>query len=173
LIALLKRDGEDIRVVCTGLHTDGAFGRTGKMVGYDYGNTLRDLVLEEGLTPGVDVIGLGQVDDKCLATLYACSKAVIVPSFAEGCSLPLLEGASFKKPLVCSRIPAHLEMADFYGIEPTLFDPIDSSSIAEAVKSLLRKSPSERSLNNACIQVKKRNYEVVARQYMQVFESLL
>ena len=53
------------------------------------------------------------VDDATLNQLYQESEAVIVPSLAEGFGLPLIEAASYNKPVICSDIPVFQElMAD-------------------------------------------------------------
>lgn len=48
-------------------------------------------------------------DDLYLLYKFAC--AVLVPSLAEGFSLPLVEALHFDTPLVCSEISVHLEVA--------------------------------------------------------------
>lgn len=59
-------------------------------------------------------------DDLYLLYKFAC--AVVVPSLAEGFSLPLVEALHFDAPLVCSEIPVHLEVAAKYAhfVSPAL-----------------------------------------------------
>jgi glycosyltransferase involved in cell wall biosynthesis len=50
--------------------------------------------------------------DERLARLYATSKAVVFPTIAEGCGLPLLEALWRGVPCVCSDLPVLRENAD-------------------------------------------------------------
>lgn len=54
------------------------------------------------------------VNDSELWYLYCHSTAVVVPSMAEGFSLPLVEGLAADVPVVCSDIPVHREIAGDY-----------------------------------------------------------
>lgn len=62
-----------------------------------------------------------EVDDEELVRLYRSSYCVVVPSLAEGFSLPVVEGMASGAPIVASRIPAHQELitADASLCEPT------------------------------------------------------
>jgi len=50
--------------------------------------------------------------DRALAQLYATARAVVFPTIAEGCGLPLLEALWRGVPCVCSDLPVLRENAD-------------------------------------------------------------
>ena len=77
---------------------------------------------------------LGFVPDVDLPTLVAGARALVLPSFAEGFGLPVLEAQAAGTPVACSDIPALHEAA---GDAAVFFDPHDTSSIAGALNSLL------------------------------------
>jgi glycosyltransferase involved in cell wall biosynthesis len=66
-----------------------------------------ELVHQFGLTGCVHFMS---PDDQELAALYAGAAAVLVPSLAEGFSLPLVEALAFDVPVICSDIPVHQEI---------------------------------------------------------------
>ena len=55
---------------------------------------------------------------------------MVVASFAEGLSLPIIEAVTHGVPVVASRIPAHEELM---GTADYLFDPYDLKDIAKAI----------------------------------------
>ena len=55
-----------------------------------------------------------EVSDPELWYLYRNASAVLVPSLAEGFSLPLVEGLAADVPVICSDIPVHREVAKDY-----------------------------------------------------------
>lgn len=57
----------------------------------------------------------GQASDAVLAKLYAGASAVVFPTIAEGCGLPLLESLWRGVPCVCSDLPVLRENADAGG----------------------------------------------------------
>jgi len=67
----------------------------------------RELIHQFGLTGCVHFMS---PDDQELAALYAGATAVLVPSLAEGFSLPLVEALAFDVPVICSDIPVHQEI---------------------------------------------------------------
>jgi glycosyltransferase involved in cell wall biosynthesis len=52
----------------------------------------------------------GHVTQVALVTLYRNALAVVVPSYAEGFSLPIVEGMASRVPVLASDIPAHAEL---------------------------------------------------------------
>jgi glycosyltransferase involved in cell wall biosynthesis len=53
---------------------------------------------------------LNGVEDGALADLYAGSIATIIPSYIEGCSLPVVEAAACGAPVIASVCGAHMEL---------------------------------------------------------------
>lgn len=80
------------------------------------------------------------VSDPELCYLYRNASAVLVPSLAEGFSLPLAEGLAADIPVICSDIPVHREVAqDFaYLVNPLQHD--DWADILRATEGVLKPS---------------------------------
>jgi glycosyltransferase involved in cell wall biosynthesis len=77
---------------------------------------------------------LGYVSDAVKKRVIAGSIGVIVPSFAEGFGIPIVEGFLAHKPVFCSDLPVFREVA---GESPFYFDPYSPRSIADAIKTYL------------------------------------
>jgi len=88
----------------------------------------------QGRTLPEGVKALGWVSDEDLPALVADARALVLPSFAEGFGLPVIEAQAAGTPVACSDIPALRESA---GDLAVFFDPSDISSIADALNSLL------------------------------------
>jgi glycosyltransferase involved in cell wall biosynthesis len=74
---------------------------------------------------------LGRVSDAEMEGILAEAAAVVVASFDEGLSLPVIEAVRAGAPVVASDIPAHRELI---GRGAFLADPADPASIARAVR---------------------------------------
>jgi alpha-1,3-rhamnosyl/mannosyltransferase len=94
----------------------------------------------ERLKAGGQLASLGPVFDEPLAALYVGATLFVCPSRAEGFGLPVLEAMGLGAPVICSRIPALVEIA---GGAATLFDPTDAEALARALEHLLE-APNER-----------------------------
>lgn len=83
---------------------------------------------------------LGYVEDEELPALYSAAEVFAYVSLWEGFGLPVLEAMACGTPVVCSRIPAHEEVA---GRAARYADPMSVEEIAGALDRLLA-SPAER-----------------------------
>ncbi|HEX7613826.1 MAG TPA: glycosyltransferase family 1 protein [Thermoanaerobaculia bacterium] len=92
---------------------------------------------------GVRVLGF--VPDAEVPGLVAGARALVLPSFAEGFGLPVIEAQAAGTPVACSDIPALREAA---GDAAVFFDPHDISSIADALNMLLGDEEKRRFLRN-------------------------
>jgi glycosyltransferase involved in cell wall biosynthesis len=92
-----------------------------------------------GITAYVQQIS---VNDSELWYLYRNTKAVFVPSLAEGFSLPLVEGLAADVPVVCSDIPVHREVASRFATFVNPLQPQDWADTICAISTLKR--PSEK-----------------------------
>ena len=95
--------------------------------------------LPEGAT------ALGWVPDAELPALVAGARALVLPSFAEGFGLPVIEAQAAGTPVACSDIPALREAA---GDAAVFFDPNDIASIAGVLIALLGDEEKRRFLRN-------------------------
>ena len=68
------------------------------------------------------------VDDHKLSWLYKNAKACLVPSIAEGFSLPLIESLVLNTPLAASDIEVHKEVSKGFS---TLISPTNAKDWAE------------------------------------------
>jgi alpha-1,3-rhamnosyl/mannosyltransferase len=84
------------------------------------------------LPEGVKAVGF--VPDADVPTLVALAEALVLPSFAEGFGLPVLEAHAAGTPVACSDLPALHEAG---GEAAVFFNPHDASTIASALNSLL------------------------------------
>lgn len=97
------------------------------------GPLVKDLGLEN------DVTLLDWVSDSEMTQLYSNASAVIIPSYTES-YLPLFQALNFKKSVLVSCIPPHIEIAGDYAY---YFDPSSPRSIANAIQSYLIDSQSQ------------------------------
>lgn len=70
-------------------------------------------------------------DDQQLSWLYRQAEAVLVPSIAEGFSLPLIEALAWNTPVIASDIEAHREVAGSYA---ALLPALNADAWAEVLK---------------------------------------
>jgi len=171
-ISSLRKDINTHTFIFAGIHTDQAFGCESKP-GLLYTMELRTLYYELGLIPRKDILGLGVVSDGDLGLLYSQADAVIIPSLIEGCSLPLLEAAALRKPVLCSNISTHKEMSEYYGITPFFFDPTNPLDIERSLRDFLRTSVNKDNLTETAARVRSRSWADVAKQYIQIFDTLI
>lgn len=81
------------------------------------------------------VVEFGDLTDAETHALLRGARALLMPSFAEGLGLPLLEAAAVGAPAVVSDLPAFREIAP----EGTVFlDPLDGPGWARAIRDRLR-----------------------------------
>src|SRR5206468_3409104 len=85
-----------------------------------------------GMTPHVRF--LGHVPDRCLSTLYAAARIVVVPSLAEGFAFPVVEAMARGVPVVASDIAALRETTA--GASLT-FDPRNSEALRDLLMRLV------------------------------------
>ena len=116
-IAAATSDEADRRVVVVG------------MAGQD--DRVHHWSIAAAMRPG-EARTLGRVSDDELHHVLRTASLVVVPSFDEGLSLPVIEAAQAGVPVAASDIPAHRELI---GKSSYLFDPSEPASIAKAVRN--------------------------------------
>jgi alpha-1,2-rhamnosyltransferase len=79
-----------------------------------------------------------QASDADLAALYARTRALLMPSVAEGFGLPIVEAAHFKTPVIASDIPVFREIA---GDGIVYFPTLDSDALADRISHAMHTAP--------------------------------
>ena len=82
----------------------------------------------------------GQLDEFNKSKIISNSRAIIVPSFFEGFSLSVVEAIVNDVPVICSRIPVHVEVAQNAAI---FFDPYSNNELSSFLKKTSIPKPSE------------------------------
>jgi glycosyltransferase involved in cell wall biosynthesis len=117
-LAIVRRRGADVSLVCTGGLTDHAVVVQ---------RAARDLGLQ-------DVVRmLGIVSAAALAGLYQQARALVFPSTFEGWGLPVVEAFASNLPVAAA---ASAALPDVAGGAALLFDPADPEAIAAAVERI-------------------------------------
>lgn len=124
---ILKRRGEDVLVISSGLMTD--YRHKG------YKEELMDYIRRKNLEK--NILFLGLIDYIDVLALMRHSIAVINPSLFEGWSSTVEEAKSIGKSLILSRIAVHEEQCP-----PSVeyFDPENERELAEIISEKLKKS---------------------------------
>lgn len=81
---------------------------------------------------------LGRCDDDALAGWIAGARALLIPSFAEGFGLPVIEALALGTPVIASNLPVFREIA---GDIPAYLDPLDESGWERAIRGFVGDDP--------------------------------
>lgn len=143
--AATSRDGSGPIVVMTGdearKNTFGALAAIGVATSTEPSRDVRvvgmahrkdhvhHLSIAAAMRPG-EARALSHLSPSDMAELLASASVIVVPSFDEGLSLPLLEAVAAGTPIVASDIPAHRELI---GGGSYLADPKDLPAFAAAI----------------------------------------
>lgn len=113
---------------------------------------------------------LGQVDDSQLRNLYNNALAFVFPSLYEGFGIPLLEAMACGCPIVASRIPSTVEVAD---ICPIYFEPTDTASLCSALDIALREGRSSQRTVLGLAKARKYSWDRAAQETLKVYRDLV
>lgn len=115
---------------------------------------------------------LGFVEEEELKQLYKKSVGFVFPSLMEGFGLPGLEAMKAGTIVICSYINVFLEI---YLNHAIYFDPMLPESILAAMKRVLTLSKEERrkKIENEKEFIKRYSWEKMARETLEVYESLV
>lgn len=87
------------------------------------------------------VIEIAGLSTPGLVQLLAGAQALLMPSFAEGFGLPIVEALSVGTPVIASNIPAHMEAGGRFA---TYLSPIDGIGWMRAIREHVRDNPARR-----------------------------
>lgn len=112
----------------------------------------------------------GVLSEKGLDDAYANAAILVYPSLCEGFGLPILEAMTRNTPVVCSRIPAHIEVG---GDAALFFDPYDPADLAQKLKAVLASKDLSNKLRISGAQNAKRfTWKATAEATVAVYASL-
>lgn len=121
-------------------------------------------------THGVEgVHTTGYIDDADKGALYAGALALVFPSLYEGFGFPVLEAMGVGTPVIASRTSSLSELVGSAGL---LVDPLEVSSIAQAMTQLVRDESLSASLRqHGAAQASTFTWESAAQQALAALES--
>lgn len=112
---------------------------------------------------------LFSIDDSTLATLYAHSQFLVMPSIYEGFGLPLIEAMSYGKPVIAAN---NSSMPEIVGNTGLLVDAFDIDSIAHGIKKMItNKKLREQFAKNAKKNAANYSWSQSAEKLIRVFEK--
>lgn len=139
------------------------------ITGGRYPDPLTNLVKEYGLQNYVRL--LDWVSEEEMNHLYINAKAVIIPSLVEGFSLPALQAMAYEKPLLASKIPVHLEIAEGVAY---FFEPNSAKLIADSILEFVNNpGKASKKLKLGLQRSKGFTWDECAKQTIAVMTSLL
>lgn len=110
-----------------------------------YAANMRTAMVEAGGNPDLLVLR-GQLSDDELRDLYRTALLAVVPSYAEGFSIPVIEANAAATPVLVSAIGAHRELIS----DPdALFDPDDEETLRVKMEALVRDEAHWRAMQHA------------------------
>lgn len=98
-------------------------------------------MLERSPSLARHVIEVSGLSTPALVRLLAGAQALLMPSFAEGFGLPIVEALTVGTPVIASNIPAHLEAGGQFA---TYLSPIDGLGWMRAIREHLQNNPARR-----------------------------
>ena len=156
---ILKRQGLNATVVCTGNTKDGRKP--------EYFDELMKYRSTLGLSEQFKVLGIIPYVDT--QTLMAHSHAVLNPSRFEGWSTAVEEAKTFQKPLLLSDIPVHREQAPALG---KFFTVDDSQALATLIHGILTSEYQEINQTNIAADYQSRLSDF-GKAYLNILNSVM
>lgn len=161
-VGLLKRQGLEVTLVCTGWVKDPN--------GNSAGAEALQVIQAQGLQDQIRL--LGSIDYQDVQNLMRASVAVVNPSFFEGWSSSVEESKSMGKALIASDLAVHREQAHPKAV---YFDPRDSEALADLMRHAWQTLPGGVSLEDeatARISLERRTIEF-GQRYLQILRDTM
>lgn len=114
------------------------------------------------------VVLIKNVNDESLCALYNQACAFIYPSLYEGFGLPLLEAMACGCPIVASKIPTTVEIAQDC---PFYFDLNNEESLLAALDRAVSEGRESLNVSIGLERVKHYSWDVTAKKTLEVYES--
>lgn len=113
---------------------------------------------------------LGQIDDSDLAVIMRRATALLMPSRAEGFGLPVIEAMACGTAVICSDVPALLEVAG----DAALVTPVgDAPRLAEAIEAVVGDTQlRDRLVQAGRMRVPRYDWDAVAVRAWRLYHSL-
>lgn len=129
---------------------------------YGYWKALAELISQSGLN---EVVYLGRVDMTELLWIYKNCAAVLALGLHESSSLPIREGATFGKPLICIDIEPNLEAREYLNI-----NVVNHDNHEDLVDILIQLESDDSSLRKVALgnleRLKKLEWSTIAHTYL-------
>lgn len=126
--------------------------------------------LERARQRGVDIRHLDYVPEDDVVALLQAARLFVYPSLYEGFGLPVLEALQCGTPVVCSDIPALVEVT---AGAATLAPPLDARALGRAISEAWEDAARRRKLRKAGIsRAKDFSWDKAADQIVEVLESI-
>jgi alpha-1,3-rhamnosyl/mannosyltransferase len=127
-----------------------------------------------GVKPGRELPegarAVGWVPDEDVPALLALADALVLPSFAEGFGLPVLEAQAAGTPVACSDLPALHEAG---GEAAVFFNPHDAATIVSALNGLLGNEEKKNLLRKKGRgRARQFSWDAVAEQTARIYEEI-
>ena len=113
-----------------------------------------------------------EASDQELWYLYRNASAVLVPSLAEGFSLPLVEGLAADVPVICSDIPVHREVANDYA---KLINPLQHDDWADILNGTEKIQLPSLALGSSLFNERKKYFsrERMVEEHVKAYKAIM
>jgi glycosyltransferase involved in cell wall biosynthesis len=116
------------------------------------------------------VIFTGYISEKELVLLYSLCKVYVLPSWHEGCGLPVLEAMACGAPVVGAN---NSSLPEFINFPDALFNPFSSTSISQKIAQVLQDETLRTQLHEHGIeQSRKFSWNEIAIKTIQAWETI-